>query len=114
MLCLCGDLLNPYVAPVALPEPHRQCPSRAAGSFTAPSADDISTAPSIPDANLLLHLRPDRFTAAEHDHLCRNWRSGRSQSAGMVASILRLGRCVSQYCLLWIEAADRHTHRSAR
>ena len=33
MLCLCGALLNPDVAPAALPEPYRQRPSRAAGSF---------------------------------------------------------------------------------
>ena len=39
MLCLCGALLNPDVAPAALPEPYRQRPSRAAGSFIDPFAD---------------------------------------------------------------------------
>ena len=32
MLCLCGALLNPLV----LSEPHRQPPSREAGSFNGP------------------------------------------------------------------------------
>ena len=39
MLCLCGALLNPDVAPAALPEPYRQRPSRAAGSFTGSKSD---------------------------------------------------------------------------
>ena len=36
MFCLYGALLNPDVAPAALPEPYRQRPSRAAGSFSDP------------------------------------------------------------------------------
>lgn len=36
MFCLYGALLNPDVAPAALPEPYRQRPSRAAGSFYGP------------------------------------------------------------------------------
>ena len=85
MLCLCGALLNPDVAPAALPEPYRQRPSRAAGSFIGPSPVVDAALISPEEERLGSHWEGGNISAFDSDPVLEP-RSPRDLGARLGAS----------------------------